>query len=112
MPTIYSGRNHSKVNLPFAATSKRRTSIVCGPLTSLHQVEELQELRRRGWNIYYCTSDGLIGGPSDLKLNQELALYDGRCIFDEYTDINAHGNLQDEAWVTADMVIQARRHGD
>jgi hypothetical protein len=81
------------VYMPFASTSSRKLSIICGPLRSLRQIEELQELRRRDWTLHYCTSTGLIDSFYDLKLNQELALYNGRYILDEYTNIDEHGSL-------------------
>lgn len=96
------------VYLPFASTSNGKTSIVYGPLRSLRQIGELQELERRGWKIHYCLSTGVIGRPGDLQFEQELALYDGRCIIDDYTNIDVHGSLEDENWVTAGTRFQAK----
>lgn len=49
----------------------------------------------------------MVDGSYDFGLNTESSLYDGRCILDEYTNIEEHGSLKDEVWTTDRTEIRA-----
>lgn len=93
--------------MPFASISAKKATIVCGPLKNSWQIEELQELRSRGWTVHYRTSAGFIGSSCKFMSDSEFSLYDGYHVLDDHTSIEEHGSLENEDWITDRTEIQA-----
>lgn len=72
---------------PFGSISSKKHTVVCGPLRGLWQAEELELLQESGWTVHYYASGELLETPSNLKLDGELALENGRSLLGEHTTV-------------------------
>ncbi|KAJ5766683.1 uncharacterized protein N7511_004299 [Penicillium nucicola] len=92
--------------LPFNSISNAKNTVVCGPLKGRWQVDELDTLRRRGWTVHHYVDGELLDDTSDLKLEVELSLENGRPFLDEYSTVIEFNAEEDEALISTSTKLR------
>jgi hypothetical protein len=96
------------VYLPFISTSNEKNTVVCGPLKGRWQVDELDTLRRRGWTVHHYAAGELLDVTTDLKLEAELSLGNGRSFLDEYSAVIEYNAEEDDALISTSTKLSVK----
>jgi hypothetical protein len=72
------------------------------------QVEELDTLRRHGWTIHHYAAGEMLDDFSNLQLQSELSLENGRLFLDEHTTVIEYDKMEDDGLISASTELRAR----